>query len=190
MPEEENQNSQSDEERQEYYIDTIQDIVDEQKEKLGEETALKWVRRAPIQIDSDGNVTGFYGKGEDALETLREFTEHEEFYLTAIQQIIDHISNFMGEDIAYKFARKAPLQITPDGEVQAYYGTGRKALEILIDSYEDYLGDQVADSQIKDALKDIEIEEKQLIPERVRPGQNKDTQESSESLGFIKKILG
>lgn len=183
MPEED---SDSEEDRQEYYLDSIQNIIDKQKEQLGEETAIRWARRAPIKIDPDGEVQGFYGNGEDALETLREYTEHEEFYLESIQSVIDTVSGFMGDDVGLKFARKAPLQIMPNGEVQAYYGTGRKALTILIENYEDYMGEAVADQKIKSALSDIDDEKRDLVPERVRP----DKEDESSSGGLISKIFG
>lgn len=185
MPEED---SDSEEDRQEYYMESIQKIIDKQKEELGEETAIKWARRAPIKIDADGEVQGFYGKGEDALETLRDYTEHEEFYLEAIQSIIDTVSSFMGEDVGLKFARKAPLQITPDGEVQAYYGTGRKALTILVENYEDYMGKAVADQKIKNALSEFDDDKRDLVPEDVRP-EKSDGDEGS-SGGIISRIFG
>jgi hypothetical protein len=175
------------ENRQEYYTESIQRIIDQQKEELGEETAIKWARRAPIKIDPDGEVQGFYGTGEDALETLRSYTEHEEFYLDVIQSVVDKISGFMGDDVGMKFARKAPLQITPDGEVQAYYGTGRKALGILIDNYEDYMGDAVADQKIKNAVSSYEEEKYDLVPERVRPEKESEKEEGG---GILSKILG
>ncbi|MFB6159282.1 MAG: hypothetical protein ABEJ95_06535 [Candidatus Nanohalobium sp.] len=183
MPDE----GESEEDRQEYYTESIQDIIDKQKEQLGEETAIKWARRAPIKISPDGEVQGFYGKGEDALETLRDYTEHEEFYLEAIQSIIDTVSSFMGDDVGLKFARKAPLQIMPNGEVQAYFGTGRKALTILIENYEDYMGKSVADQKIKSALSDIDEDKRDLVPERVRPEKKS---ESDSSGGLISKIFG
>lgn len=183
MPEED---SDSEQDRQEYYLESIQNIIDKQKEQLGEETAIRWARRAPIKIDPDGEVQGFYGNGEDALETLREYTEHEEFYLDAIQSVIDTVSGFMGDDVGLKFARKAPLQIMPNGDVQAYYGTGRKALTILIENYEDYMGKTVADQKIKGALSDIDDEKRDLVPEKVRP----EKKDESSSGGLISKIFG
>lgn len=179
--------SDPDEDRQEYYKESIQRIIDQQKEELGEETAIKWARRAPIKIDPDGEVQGFYGTGEDALETLRNYTEHEEFYLDVIQSIVDKISGFMGDDVGLKFARKAPLQITPDGDVQAYYGTGRKALGILIDNYEGYMGEAVADQKIKGVISNYDEEKYDLVPERARPEKESEKEESD---GLISKILG
>lgn len=180
MPEEE-----PEENREEYYLETIQRIVDQQKEDLGEEVAIKWARRAPLRIDADGNVQDFYGKGENALETLRNYTEHEEFYLDALQAVIDSISNFMGKSIGVGTARKAPLQISPDGEVKAYYGTGRKALEILMDSYESYMGATVADTKMRNAIAQFDEENYDLVPENIRP-----KKESEKSGGLLHKLLG
>ena len=186
MPDEEG--DPEDEDRQEYYIESIQRIIDKQKEQLGEETAIKWARRAPIRIDADGEVQGFYGTGEDALETLRNYTEHEEFYLEAIESVIEEMSSFIGEDVGLKYARKAPLQIMPDGEVKAYYGTGRKALKILVGNYEDYMGKTVADQKIESAFSDVEDEKLDLIPEDVRPESSQEKESSSG--GLISRIFG
>ncbi|MDY6777584.1 MAG: hypothetical protein SVU32_02890 [Candidatus Nanohaloarchaea archaeon] len=157
--------------RQEYYLDTIRGIVEEQKEFLGEDVAIKQARQAPLIIDADGNVEGFYGKGEDALEILRGFTEHQEFYLEAIQRTVDAVASFFGDKVALKYARQAPLEITPDGDVKAYYGKGLKSLKILLDNYEDYMGGSVADAQIRSAMEDLPEERQDLLPERIRPGQ-------------------
>lgn len=185
MPDEEG--DPEDEDRQEYYIESIQRIIDKQKEQLGEETAIKWARRAPIRIDTDGEVQGFYGTGEDALETLRDYTEHEEFYLDAIESVIEEMSSFIGDDVGLKYARKAPLQIMPDGEVKAYYGTGRKALTILVENYEDYMGKAVADQKIENAFSNVEDEKLDLVPEDVRP---ETSEEQGSSGGLISKIFG
>ena len=184
MPDEE---GDPEDDRQQYYIESIQNIIDKQKEQLGEETAIKWARRAPIRIDAEGEVQGFYGTGEDALETLRDYTEHEEFYLDAISSVIDTMCSFMGDDVGLKYARKAPLQIMPDGEVKAYYGTGRKALTILVKNYEEYMGKAVADQKIKSAFSDVEDEQLDLIPEDVRP---QSSEEKNSSGGLVSRIFG
>lgn len=188
MSEEESAEETGEGERQEYYLDTIQRIVEEQKETLGEEAAIKWARRAPLKIDSDGEVTGFYGTGEQALETLRDYTEHEEFYLEAIQKVIDTFSEFMGEDVGVALARKAPLQLMPGGEVNAYYGTGRKALEILKESYEDYIGEAVADRKMKNALAELEEQRYELLPEDIRPEPSRERYGQRSSL--LEKLKG
>ncbi|MFB6159285.1 MAG: hypothetical protein ABEJ95_06550 [Candidatus Nanohalobium sp.] len=169
-------------ERQEYYLSTIQDIVDEQKDFLGEQVALKQARRAPLNINEEGEVEDFYGSGEDALETLREFTEHQEFYLNAIQSIIDQFSEMLGEDVAYRYARKAPLEIMPRGEVQAYYGKGRGALETLVEQYEGVWGEEVAHRKVRNAMESSVPEEKyELLPEHMTP--------SDSDNGLIGQIL-
>ncbi len=162
----------SDGERQEYYLSNIRDIVEEQKDFLGEQVALKQARRAPLDINEDGEVEDFYGSGENALETLRDFTEHQEFYLNAIQSIIEEFSHMLGEDVAYRYARKAPLEILPGGEVQAYYGKGRNALETLVEQYEEVWGEDVAHRKVRNAMKDSVPEEKyELLPEYLTPSE-------------------
>lgn len=168
--------------RQEYYLGTIQDIVNEQKDFLGERVALKQARRAPLDINNNGEVENFYGSGEDALETLREFTEHQEFYLNAIQSIIDQFSEMLGEDVSLKFARKAPLEIMPGGEVQAYYGKGKDALETLVAQYEGVWGEEVAHRKVQNAMNNsIEEENYELLPKYLTP--------SNEDKGMIGQII-
>lgn len=168
-----NKSDDEDKDRQEYYLGMIQDLVDEQKEFLGEQVALKQARRAPLDISNDGEVKDFYGSGEDALETLRDYTEHQEFYLNAIQAIIDQFSNMLGEDVGYKFARKAPLEILPGGEVQAYYGKGRNALETLVEQYEEVWGQKVAHNKVQNAMESgVNEENYELLPDYMRPEEN------------------
>lgn len=150
-------------------------IVEEEKDALGEEIALKWARKTPLKINSDGEITGFYGKGEDAVEILRSYTEHQEFYLNCLQTILDTVTNIFGRKIGHRYARQAPLEITPDGEIKAYYGTGRNALETLVNQYESYMGEQTANSKIRKALKDIPKDKYELLPEEIQPKKkNKD----------------
>lgn len=168
--------------RQEYYLGMIQDLVDEQKEFLGEQVALKQARRAPLQISNDGEVEDFYGSGEDALETLRDYTEHQEFYLNAIQAIVNQFSDMLGDDVAYKFARKAPLEIMPGGEIQAYYGKGRDALETLVEQFEEIWGEEVAHKKVRNAMESsVEEENYELLPEYMTP--------SGEDNGVIGQII-
>lgn len=165
------------ENRQEYYKNSIEDIVEEQKDFLGPELALKQARQAPLDINSEGKVQDFYGKGEDALEILRSYTEHQEFYLESIRRLIQNISNFFGQEMALGYARKSPLEIRPDGEVVAYYGKGRKAFETLVEKFENDIGEDAADERIKNEFSDLSEDEIKLLPERTRP-------EESESKGF------
>lgn len=163
------------ENRQEYYLDVMARIVEKEKEALGEEVALKWARKTPLKINADGEITGFYGKGEDAVEILRSYTEHQEFYLESLQSILDTVTDIFGRKIGHRYARQAPLEITPEGEIKAYYGTGRNALETLMRQYESYMGEQTANSKIRKALKDVDEDKYDLLPEEIRPGYQKDT---------------
>ncbi|MDY6789602.1 MAG: hypothetical protein SVV03_06620 [Candidatus Nanohaloarchaea archaeon] len=156
--------------KQNYYMNLIQKMVEDQKEFLGDEIALKQARRAPLQIDENGNVNGFYGSGETALNTLRSYTENQEFYLDAIKMIVDRFKEFAGEKIALIAARQSPLEVSSKGEIRAYYGTGKKALNILIDQYRKLLGERLANIEIRQALQDISEKNKNLVPPDVRPG--------------------
>lgn len=117
------------------------------------------------------------------METLRDYTEHREFYIDCIQTVIDMFSRFLGEDISEGIARKAPLQITPRGHVNAYYGTGRKALLILKENYEDYMGESVADSKMKSALSDVDKSKREILPEDIRP------EDTVQGESFISRVL-
>lgn len=169
--------------RQEYYLDTIKRIVEDQKQFLGEETAMKWVRKTPVKVSDSGEVTGFYGRGEDAVEILRDYTENQEFYLEAINRIVDEMESFFGEKVALSQARGAPLRISPEGEIEAYYGHGRKALMTLARQYEEYMGRGNADFRIRQALQDVVDGKDELLPPRIRPTGEEDEKES-----FIDRI--
>ncbi|PSH01096.1 MAG: hypothetical protein BRC30_00060 [Nanohaloarchaea archaeon SW_7_46_7] len=60
----------------EFYLDLMKDLVEDQKKMLGEQVALQKARGTPLEMDKDGDITGYYGKGEDVLETiLRKYGE-------------------------------------------------------------------------------------------------------------------
>lgn len=165
----------SEENRQEYYLKVMERIVEDEKDALGEEVALKWARKTPLKINAEGEITGFYGKGEDAVDILRSYTEHQEFYLDCLQTILDKVTHIFGRKIGQRYARQAPLEITPEGEIKAYYGTGRNALQTLINQYESYMGEQTANSKIRKALSDTPEDKHELLPEEIRPGNNTDS---------------
>jgi len=173
-----------DENRQEYYLDLMKRIVDEEREVLGEEIALKWARKTPLKINADGEITGFYGKGEETLEVLRSYTEHQEFYLNCLQSILDKMTDIFGRKIGQKYARQAPLEITPDGEIKAYYGTGRNALQNLINQYEIYMGEETANKKIRNGLSEVSSKKTELLPEEVQP-----REESGDEKGFLSEII-
>jgi hypothetical protein len=159
-----------DEERKEYYLSLIRKIVDEQKELLGRKAALKQARRAPLHINKDGDIVDFYGSGEKALETLRQFTEHQELYLTTIREVVTAFKNFLGEKTTLAKARKAPLFIDKDGNVSAYYGNGRNAVDILTTQFETVLGETVAHRKIRGIVRETVPEGQwELLPNRIQP---------------------
>lgn len=90
-------------------------------------------------------------------------------YLALLRRIVESMTELVGEQYALRYARKAPLDISADGTVTAYYGTGEKALDILITRYEGFLGETVADSRIKKEMADLDQDDRALLPERVRP---------------------
>ncbi len=176
--------------RKDYYLSIIRDIVEEQKEFLGEKAALKQARRAPLHIDKDGDVVDFYGNGQKALETLRSFTEHQELYLQVIQSIVDTFCDFLGEKTALSRARKAPLFIDKDGHVAAYYGSGRNALDIVVDQFESLLGQEVARIKIQAAVRACVPESKlEVLPERVCPTMDGDEEDNCDE-PFVERLFG
>lgn len=54
----------------EFYISLIREIVADQSEMLGEKVAVQKARAAPLEIDKNGEITDYYGKGESVLQTL------------------------------------------------------------------------------------------------------------------------
>lgn len=163
-------------ERKEYYLSMIRKIVDDQKELLGERAALKQARRAPLHVNKDGEIVDFYGSGKKALETLRQFTEHQELYLKLVREIVSTFKAFLGEKTALTKARKAPLFIDKDGNVSAYYGNGRNAINILTTQFESVLGDRVAHRKIRSVVQHTVPEAQwDLLPGRIRPEKTETT---------------
>lgn len=98
--------------------------------------------------------------------------EDREFYLEVIRSVIDQFSKMLGEKVAYKYARKAPLEITPDGEVTDCYGSGKNALETLVKQYEKVWGRKVARGKVKDAIHGSVPEEKyEMLPDYMVPSE-------------------
>ncbi|MFB6076836.1 MAG: hypothetical protein ABEK12_01750 [Candidatus Nanohaloarchaea archaeon] len=95
-------------------------------------------------------------------------------YLDILQHMIDAMAEFVGDKVALKYARQAPLDIDPDGTVNDFYGEGGQAVSILLGKYEDYMGASVADARLRSALRDLPEDRHDLLPERIRPGQEED----------------
>ncbi len=53
-----------------FYLSLIRDLVADQEQMLGKQVALQKARAAPLEIDKEGDITDYYGKGENVMETL------------------------------------------------------------------------------------------------------------------------
>ncbi len=53
---------------QEFYLEAIRHIVLAFREFIGEKAAFTIARRAPLEIDAEGEVVKYYGSGRTALE--------------------------------------------------------------------------------------------------------------------------
>lgn len=95
--------------------------------------------------------------------------EHQDFYLDLIQQIIDEMRRFSGEQVALKYARKAPLDIAADGTVEGYYGEGINAVTTLLERYDDYMGEHYTNTRIRRVTDDLPPDKQDLLPERLQP---------------------
>lgn len=93
------------------YIRILQEIIDGQASFLGRKLALKQARRAPIEIDSEGSVTGFYGDGKNAVDIL----------VTTFETVV-------GEDVADRKIRNH-LRDTIDSEEYALLPERVKPME-------------------------------------------------------------
>lgn len=72
-----------------FYLHAIQDIYHEFEQFIGAKTALIKARKAPLDIDKDGAIVRYYGRGEVALDTL-----------------VDQYASYLGEEAAYSKARR------------------------------------------------------------------------------------
>ncbi|MCW1294081.1 MAG: hypothetical protein QXK90_01275 [Candidatus Parvarchaeota archaeon] len=64
-------------------------------------------------------------------------------YLKLFNVIVGSMSEMMGKELTLKYARRAPLVISPDGVVEDFYGDGNTALKILTSQYKGLAGDVV-----------------------------------------------
>lgn len=84
----EDRDEELEQEQKEFYLSFIRDLISEQEEMLGSNVALQKARSAPLEIDKDGNINDFYGRGEDVLETL-----------------VKQFGEVWGEDVAHRKVR-------------------------------------------------------------------------------------
>lgn len=50
--------------------EVMEAILNSQKEFVGDEQAIAAARKSPLRIDTEGNLTGYYGKKEIATELI------------------------------------------------------------------------------------------------------------------------
>lgn len=94
----------------------------------------------------------------------------DEFYIQLMERTIATFSLLLGEKTALIAARKAPITITPDNTITGYYGTGKRAFDVLIQQYESVFGSQMADRKVRNSIRDmVSDDEKDRVPDRVRP---------------------
>lgn len=56
----------------EFYLNLIREIVDDQRNMIGNKVAMQKARASPLEIDKDDEITGFYGRGENVLNTISD----------------------------------------------------------------------------------------------------------------------
>lgn len=59
-----------DQEDHDQYLSIFETVLDNQKQLLGEKVALKYARKTSLEINPQGELTGFYGEGQSVLEIL------------------------------------------------------------------------------------------------------------------------
>jgi hypothetical protein len=84
-----------------FYLHAIQDIYHEFEHFVGRKTALIKARKAPLDVDKDGTIIRYYGKGEVALETL-----------------VDQYATYLGERPAYAKTRKVLAETVHPNEYE------------------------------------------------------------------------
>lgn len=113
--------------------------------------------------------------------------QDEEFYLPIIRQIVDKQKTMLGDKVALGRARKAPLTISPDNEIEEFFGDGKQAVDILVQQYEDFAGPNVVDSNVQNIVKsEVDSDDYDKLPERIRPGFTPES--NSEGNGFLSSI--
>lgn len=64
--------SSKNQESHDQYLSIFETVLETQKQLLGKKVALKYARKTPLQINSEGDLTDFYGDGKSVLEILVE----------------------------------------------------------------------------------------------------------------------
>lgn len=104
------------------------------------------------------------------MSELEKPTTDEDIYRTAIQAIIDSNKKSLGKKVALARARKAPITLSPEGEVKNYYGPGEEVITILSEQFESVWGKVIADKKIRKIIEqNVPKEEYEKFPDKVRP---------------------
>lgn len=93
----------------EFYLTTINAILDEFTSLIGTKTTMIQARKAPLQIDADGTVTGFYGDGAEALDILTQ--QFEEVFGTTMARTRIQVAL---EEVAETEDERLPERIRPE----------------------------------------------------------------------------
>lgn len=94
--------------------------------------------------------------------------EHEK-YLHVFNIVLKSQKQLLGDKVALKYIRKAPLELDLDNHIVDYYGKGSDVLDILVDQYEEVWGDEVADRKIGRKLKaELDEEDWGLLTDDLR----------------------
>lgn len=156
----------------------VKKLVEDLKNSVGEEFARKRAKKAGVSLDKRLRVLDIKDRTK-ALEDLRL----PDFYCDVLTDIIDNVGKFYGYEHALMQARHAPLVINSEGEVQGFYGTGRKATDILITQMEREFGADVIEMRLGIELQEkVEEDRYELLPERIR--------EKEDDKGFFTMLLG
>lgn len=109
--------------------------------------------------------------------------QDEEFYLPIIKKIVDKQKAMLGDKVALGRARKAPLTINRNNNVEEFFGDGQQAVNILVNQYEEFAGPKVIDSNVQNVVKsEVDPEDYDKLPERVRPGFTPEKSENGKGL--------
>ncbi len=100
-----------DQEHQDFYEKAIDRIIDTFIDLLGRKTALMTARKAPLEINKDGDVTGFYGEGKQVLSILT-----------------DQYADVFGKTVARRKVRQA-IEDMIDDETREHLPTKLRTIE-------------------------------------------------------------
>lgn len=178
------------------YLNKMRDLVQEAKQERSEREVVQEARKTPVNLTPEGEVEGYYGKGEQALQTLRNQlntgqavqrtssrkirgAKDKEEYLKEMSELVQRQIDKKGKEEVIERAMKTPVQVDPEGEVRGYFGRGENALQSLRRE----LTRKTADQQMKTKEEKEEKTEKEELKEEIEQLEEKigdlDTDEGS-----------